>query len=525
MSSARNDRNSVQFGPARSSLEYKLDRLEEEVRQEIKNETVTTTQNITNYVDESITNITGNAELLVGTVVTYNSALSTGTVTIDTATVDFYNASSVRLEVDDVIILSANEDYPDPFCVGLISRNGFPLGYDTYGFVIPSQIPGLPTRVDPFSNINNFLRPQVVGTTFYAPNFNTLYYEDWDTGSSGSIPLPIAVNDGGSFSVNGNVICISDTKNSGGLTYIYDGAAWNASTFRSGMWWPDPQGGVTYGVFNTDTSTPTGGPWLVEVDTAGVVTSTSISALGSFNQAQGLCVGGGHVVVFGTSGNIYIDGALYPYTYGVPGAVYLGGLGFQNGMTTAIYGDYLYLVYTSTNTNPCSFQWNTGPSSRRFGVARVDLTNPLLTATTIPDIFSSTGAYFDGEAIGVRSVLALDDDKMVLIADIAWSFYDPVYYSGIAGTGYDDRAVYHVVDFSASTITSIAPNYPELIPGWDGGSWSASAPDYTEGPRSVIAAPTGTVGEMAVLYTVFRYTNTGSNFVGSYPQLLAGEVI
>jgi hypothetical protein len=524
MSSARNDRNSIQFGPARSSLEYKLDRLEEEVRQEIKNETVTTTQNITNYVDESIVSITGNAELLIGTVVTYNSALSTGTVTIDTATVDFYNASSVRLEVDDVIILSANEDYPYPFCVGLISRDGYPLGYDTYGFVIPSQIPGLPTRVDPFSNISNFLRPQVVGTTFYAPQGNTLYYEDWDTGVGGTIPLPVALGTIGSFSVNGNIICMNNGKVVSAAGAIYDGTVWSPSTFTSGMWWPDPQGGITYGAFGLDTSTPSGGPWLVEVDAAGVVTSTDLSALG-VSGATSLCVGGGHVVVFCSSGHMYIDGAVYPYTYGVPGAVYLGGLGFQSGMTTAIYGDYLYFAYASDSSNPCLAAWNLGPSSRRIGVGRIDLTNPLLTATTIPDIFSSTGAYFDGEAIGVRSVLALDDDKMVLVADIAWSFYDPIYYAGIAGTSNDRRPVYHVVDFSTSTITAIAPNYPELIPGWDGSPWSAGAPDYARTVESVIAAPTGTVGEMAVLYTVVRYTNNGSFYTTSFPQLLAGEVI
>lgn len=525
MSAARNDRNTVQFGPARTPQSYQLDRLEEEVK-DLERETIqsinNTTQEITQYVDQSITNITGNAELLVGTVVTYNPALSTGTVTIDTATVDFYNASSVRLEVDDVIILSANEDYPDPFCVGLISRDGFPLGYDIYGFVIPSQIPGLPVRVDPFSDLNNFLRPQVVGTTFYAPLGANLYYEDWDTGIGGTIPLPIPVATTGSFSVNGNVICINNAKFAGADSRIYDGAAWNVSTYENGMWWPEPQGGITYGAFAVDTANP-GGPWLVEVDGTGAVTATDLNTLGVVG-LRGLCVGGGHVVVFGTN-TIYVDGVVSAYAYGTAGTIYSSGLDFTMGMTAAIYGDYLYYAYEGTGSNPCSVYWNPGPADPCVGVGRIDLTNPLLTAVTIPNVFSSTGAYTDGEPIGVRSVLALDDDKMVIVADVAWSFYDPVYYAAIAGTNYDRRAVYHVVDFAASTVTSIAPNDPDLVPGWDGAVWSSGAPDHTLEVLSVLAAPTGTVGEMAVLYSVNRRTNNGLTWVGSFPQLLAGEVI
>lgn len=527
MSEARNDRNTVQFGPSRTPQSYQLDRLEENVK-DLERETVqsinNTTQEITQYVDQSIVNITGNAELLVGTVVTYNSALSTGTVLVDTATVDFYNASSVRLEVDDVIILSANEDYPDPFCVGLISRDGFPLGYDIYGFVIPSQIPGLPTRVDPFSDSTNFLRPQVVGTTFYAPNGTNLHFEDYDTGVGGTIPLPVNVGPSGSFSVNGNVICLNTVKGAGSSTRIYDGTAWNVSTYVGGMWWPDPQGGVTYGAFGADTANQNTGPWLVEVDNTGAVTATDLSTLGLAG-FRGLCIGGGHVVVFGAS-TIYVDGVVSAYTYNTAGTISAINISASTGMTVAIYGDYLYYAYEGIGTDPCLFNRAVGPADPCVGVGRIDLTNPLLTAVTIPNVFSSTGAYTDGEPIGVRSVLALDDDKMVIVADVAWSFYDPVHYAAIAGNNLDSRVAYHVVDFAASTVTSIASNDPSLVPGAALADWTSAAdPDRMREVQGVIAAPTGTVGEMVVLYSVIRQTNNGSSFTVTVPQLLAGEVI
>ena len=160
MTTARNDRNTVQFGPARTPQSYKLDRLAESVK------------DLERQTTEQIVNITGNAELLVGTVVTYSTATNSGTVDIDGAVVPFSNASSVRLEEDDVIILSANAAYPDPFAVGLYNRNGGPVGYDTYEFVVPSAVSGLPRDVSPMgietaqSRITAPL--QISGTTAYS---------------------------------------------------------------------------------------------------------------------------------------------------------------------------------------------------------------------------------------------------------------------------------------------------------------------------------------------------------------------
>jgi hypothetical protein len=545
MSKARNDRNTVQFGPSRTPQSYKLDRLEEEVK-DLERETVqsinNTTQEITQYVDQSITNITGNAELLIGTVVTYNPALSTGTVTIDIATVDFYNASSVRLEVDDVIILSANEDYPDPFCVGLISRDGFPLGYDIYGFVIPSQIPGLPERIEPwYQSFGNFGGlPQVVGTVYYQlAGTNTIQYEDYDTGASGAILLP-TVHGGAtaSFSINDTVICY--TKNFvGGTfsaveTYVFDGTTWTGYPYKLGHWHPNPQGGNSYGVFlyKIVAGVLTDGPWLVEVDNAGALTETDLSAIGM--TAGGIpimTVGGGHVVIAvpgysNNSGHLYIDGTVHTYVFNQNTAISAPQAGASPSNPAAhrymsIYGDYLYYAYRENGERLDSF---VSPTTSPLSLGIIDLTAAAPTAATIPQLLTSTGNMADGEPVFVQQVLALDNSKVAIPLAVRWSFFDAVEYAAVVGDlNADKRYGYAVVDTSASTITAIYSNEPDLVPGSNGvGANIASARDHTV-IVGFAAAQTGTVGEMVVHVWAQRYDDVGSSYNLTYPELLMGE--
>jgi len=456
-----------------------LDRLEEEVK-DLERETVqsinNTTQEITQYVDQSITNITGNAELLIGDVVTYTPASNTGTVDIAGAVVNFVNAASVKLEVGDTIILSANEDYPDPFAVGLVYRSGGPLGYDQYEFISPSGIPGLPRTSSSFGVATQQYNPAflVYGTAGYTIDYDafTLIAEDWVAATRTVTSLPTAIRPSSyssttfSFCTDGTILAVASASTAGkDALAVNDGTTWVTHDYGYVMLGKRPSSGSLWGVAGQKliSSVWTAGIWLLEIDGTGAVTDTDLTSTmttgGTVNNTKLFCASGdGHVVVGhgvgGGSGNtIYVDGTVHPYTFGAAGTM---PVLLEERFSKEIYGDKLYYIYRSgaavSDQPSVTGAAQVSSTDDTIGIGAMDLTSPTLATITYPTVTTVSGLWKDGELRAVTTIAVLDGPKVAYGGSIALGVFDAAYAANAAQD--PSRPAVVVYDIANST-TSI----------------------------------------------------------------------
>jgi hypothetical protein len=514
MTAARNDRNTVQFGPSRTPQSYQLDRLEEQVKDV---ERATTEQFTT--VNETIVNITGNAELLVGTVVTYSTATNSGTVDIDGAVVAFANASSVRLEADDVIILSANDSYPDPFAVGLYNRNGGPVGYDTYEFVVPSGVPGLPRDVSPMgvgASSSRLTAPLIVnGNTAYSGTQATSSFvgEDWDTPVRTSISLPVPPFSqyvGGSltsFCRNGTIlVATTSDNNTTSSLCVNDGAVWTTYDYAYGNVARYADGGAVYGAFGRKkiAGVWTSGTWLVEVSGTGVVSETDLSASMGNLGAYGWCdADNGHIVIADSSGDqLYVDGTVHSYTFDGIGKLPYDIYQFKGGATTAcIYGDDLYFLF-SAGASPGRFD----PAGNPIGLGVMDLTSPTLATTSYSNIITSTGNREDGEPIYPVSITVVNGTHVAIGGGLSYSYDDPVNYASFKETR---RPCVWLYNLSTNTVTSYV-SADTRISNYAGFRGQTANGTYVEFGQLTVGCEPGTTKLIMLLDVAYRVIISGS---------------
>lgn len=150
MTTARNDRNTVQFGPSRTSESYRLDRLEEEVKTEITNQ-------IVNQIIETGSSINR------ATVVTYDAIAQVGTATLEGGgSVSFANASRLSATTNDVILVTQTTDGPEWYMVGRITFAGniaapeFPNGVLDPSFPIDTWQLTYPIVADSYHSTSSY---------------------------------------------------------------------------------------------------------------------------------------------------------------------------------------------------------------------------------------------------------------------------------------------------------------------------------------------------------------------------------
>lgn len=522
MTTARNDRNTVQFGPSRTPQSYQLDRLEEQVK------------DLERTTTEQIVNITGNAELLVGTVVTYTTATNSGTVDIDGTVVPFANASSVRLEVDDVIILSANEAYPDPFAVGLYTRNGGPVGYDTYEFVVPSAVPGLPRDVTPMgantTGSNELLTGvlRVIGNVAYAgtEQTNSLVAEDWDTPVRTSLALPapfptsseIGEYDEFSFCINGSIIAVAGVLNgSTSSLLVNDGTVWNTHDYDWGSLARYPDNDTIYGAFGKKkvAGVWTSGTWLVEIDNTGAVTDTDLSATMSTLSTTGFIdAAGGHVVIGSqTQSKLYVDGTVHTYTYGGTGKLPDQGSSFKElqGIVT-IYGDNMYFLF-NVNGDPIA---NLATAGDPIGLGVMDLTSPTLATTSYNDIITATGDFEDGEPLYAATITVVNGTHVAIGGRVSYAYTDPTNYPTNSAT----RPCVWLYNLTANTVTAYVSN-DSRVSSYAGDKGQTADGTYVNESQLTVGCEPGAT-KLIMLLDVYYRVKAGASTTYTNTQWLEG---
>jgi hypothetical protein len=425
-------------------------------------------------VTSIVTNISGDAQLLVGTVTAYTSATTSGTVDINGSSLAFLNASSVRLEVGDVVLLSASKTTSSLYAVGLVTQSGGPAGYDTYGFVVPSSLPDLPRNLAYtfgwFFNEQNFASDYVqqYSTTtrvLTASLWNQrIEIENWDLGTLTVIPAPV---DPANIQVLATPTVIAWTSNAlgsntGELYVHYAGVT--TSYAYEGVQLAGINSGVIIATAHTEPGSTTGN-FIVEIDAAGVVTHTD--TIGVWSTAWDTTMpgpirysraGGGNVVIVGEGSppEMYVNGTIYT----APSAgLALPRDGFGNGTgqhlrRSDIVGDILYWVIGEGATAYAA------TASPRLGLARMDLNTPN-TIDYFPDLLSVTGSPQDGEPMRVSSLAALDDGNVVIGGSTWTGFINP---SATAKTsdGKNAQATYWITN--GTTTQTFVPSYTMLDP-------------------------------------------------------------
>lgn len=112
MTAARNDRNTVQFGPSRAEDSFRLERLEDEVKTEITNQ-------IVNQIIES-----GSA-IHRATTVTYDGIAQIGTATLEGGgAISFTNASRLATTTNDIILVTQTTNGSEWYMIGRITTAG-----------------------------------------------------------------------------------------------------------------------------------------------------------------------------------------------------------------------------------------------------------------------------------------------------------------------------------------------------------------------------------------------------------------
>lgn len=459
-----------ELGTVRADLDRRLNRALKRIERGVPDGTVLAAATPSDYDFGA----GGIGALTPGTVVTYTSATTSGTVDIDGTTGPFSNASSVRLEPGDEILLVSADGYPDPIAVALYDRTGGPTGYDTYEFVVPTSVPGLPRtvpyimgQVASFNPESSYAVQQDSSTTQVfvgGTASNNIEIENWDTATTSALPSPSGL----SFA-NVQVLATPTVR------------AWADSSVRlhvhyAGTTTTYNYGGVQLAGVNGTTIVATAhtnlsgvnGAFIIEISSTGVVTDTDVTTVAGtwyrtpfayrFSRA-----GGGHIIVKASasfSSALYVDGVMYTAPTGTLALPEEQLSSSSSGLVqhlrhADIIDDYLYWMIGNANGQPYNM-----PVSTRLGFCRMNLNTPG-TFDYFPDIMTVTGDPQDGEPMRLRSLAALADGR-VIIGHSLWTGYVNPTATNATNAQKNELAAYSISN--GVTTQTFIPSYALLDP-------------------------------------------------------------